>query len=189
MDAQKALSSLHCELKIMKAKNIQLSNSSGYLFVRCYLSAGNNKRVRVDCRQVSSKGDISWNESFSMDLIGSKQSMDIIMHGTILLELRWRGKTNAFFGRSRLVGRAEVPWRGAFESPNMEIERWVMMESKKHAPSVCVSLKIEVPSSGGLVRKNNWDERCGCCQCHGDCCNNTFVDNELLFIGVALDAF
>ncbi|XP_076924913.1 uncharacterized protein LOC143587530 [Bidens hawaiensis] len=191
MDAIKALSSLHCELKIMNARNIQLTNSGGYLFVRCYLSAGNNKRVRVDSREVSSKGDLSWNESFSLDCKGTKQSMGMIIHGMIVLELRWRSNSIALFGRSQLVGRAEVSWRDAFESPNMEIDRWVMMDLKKKgvkAPSVCVAMKIEVPSSEGMVvrKMNKWDESCGCC--HGDCCNNTYVDSEFLLIGAVLDA-
>ncbi|KAI3717190.1 hypothetical protein L1987_68636 [Smallanthus sonchifolius] len=187
-----ALSSLHCELKIMNAKNIQLTNSSGYLFVRCYLSAGNNKRVRVDSREVSSNGYICWNESFSLDCVGTKQSMDMIVHGTIVLELRWRSNSFALFGRSQLVGRGEVSWRGAFESPSMEIERCVMMEMKKKgvkAPSVRVAMKIVVLSRGGLVARkmNKWDESCECC--HGDCCNNTYVDTEFFLIGGALDAF
>ncbi|XP_076883369.1 uncharacterized protein LOC143532116 [Bidens hawaiensis] len=190
MDAIKALSSLQCELKIMNARNIHLTNSSGYLFVRCYLSAGNNKRVRVDSHEVSSKGDLSWNESFSLDCKGTKQSMDMVIHGTIVLELRVRSNLIALFGRSQLVGRAEVSWRDAFESPNMEIERWVMMDSKKKgvkAPSVCVAMKIEVPSREGMVvrKMNKWDESCGCC--HGDCCHNTYVDSEFFLIGAALD--
>ncbi|KAJ0843415.1 putative C2 domain superfamily protein [Helianthus annuus] len=193
MDALKALSSLHCELKIMNARNILLANSSGYLFVRCYLSAGNKKRVRVDSREVSSNGDLSWNESFSLDCQGTKQSMDMITHGTIVLELRWRSNSIALFGRSQLVGRAEVSWRDVFESPNMEMKRWVMMDSKKKGvkvPSVCVGMKInEVLSSEGMVvrKMNKWDESCGCC--HGDCCNNTYIDSEFFLIGAALEAF
>ncbi|KAI7746501.1 hypothetical protein M8C21_026239 [Ambrosia artemisiifolia] len=158
MDALKALSSLNFELKIMNAKNIQLANSSGYLFVRCYLSAGNNKRVRVDSREVSSNGDLSWNESFSLECKGANQSIDMITHGTIVLELRWRSNSIALFRRSQLVGRAEVSWRDAFESPNMEIKKWVMMESTKKglkASSVCVGMKIEVPSSEDILIVSN----------------------------------
>ncbi|KAK9080785.1 hypothetical protein SSX86_000543 [Deinandra increscens subsp. villosa] len=188
------MDALLCEFKILNAKNIHLTNSSGYLFVRCYLSAGNNKRVRVDSQNVSLSGDLSWNELFSLECRGTKQSMDMITHGTIRLELRWRSNTVSLFGNSsQLVGRAEIPWRGAFESPNMEIERWVMMKPEKKngekAPSVRVCLKIVVPSSGGFVERkvNKWDESCGCC--HGDCCNNTCEVSDVFLMGAALDAF
>ncbi|KVI03165.1 uncharacterized protein LOC112512863 [Cynara cardunculus var. scolymus] len=194
MDALKTLSSLHCELRIKNATNIQPPHSNGYLFVRCYLSAGNNKRVRLDSRLVSPNEDFSWDESFSLDCIGTNQSMDMIIHGTIALELRWRSNTVALFGGSRLLGRSEVSWRGVFESPNMELETWVMMKSKKNvikSPCVRIAMKIEVPSGVDLVerkRKNRWDESCG--GCHGDCCsNNTCFDSELFAIGAALDAF
>ncbi|KAL7601018.1 hypothetical protein Lser_V15G22393 [Lactuca serriola] len=191
-----ALKSLHCELMIMKAKNIQVTNSNGYLFVRCYLDAGNNKRVRLDSGKVSQYGEFSSNESFSLDCIGTKQSTDMIIHGTIVLELRWRSNTASMFRGSQLLGRTEVSWRDVFESPNMEMERWVMMKSKKKdvkMPSVRIAMKIETPFGCGqdLVeirkRRNKWDERCACC--HGDCCNSTCLDGELFAIGAALDAF
>ncbi|KAI3506460.1 hypothetical protein L1887_28819 [Cichorium endivia] len=191
-----ALKTLHCELRILNAKNIEVTNSHiGYLFVRCYLSAGNNKRVRLDSREVSPNGDISWNESYSLKCVGAKESMDMITHGTIFLELRCRSNTVSMFGRSQLLGRTEVSWSGVFESPNMEIERWVMMKSKKKdvkAPSVRIAMKIEIPFGCEVdlaerKRKNKWDERCGCC--HGDCSDNACVDGELFAIGAALDAF
>ncbi|KAK1423734.1 hypothetical protein QVD17_19042 [Tagetes erecta] len=187
MDALKDLSSLHCEIKIMNAKNIQLTNTNGCLFVRCYVSAGNNKRVRVDSREVCPNGEVSWNESFSLDCVGTKQSTDVIVQGTIVLELRWRSNSLASFGRSELVGRGEVSWRSAFESLNMQIERCVMLEAKKKgvkAPFVNVGMKI---SSGGLVARKmkKWDE-----SCHDECCNvSACVDSEFFFIGTALDAF
>ncbi|GKD33998.1 C2 calcium/lipid-binding domain-containing protein CaLB [Tanacetum coccineum] len=193
MDAIKGLSYLCCELKIMNAKNIQVDNSNGCLFIRCYLSSGNNKRVRLDSRQVSPNGSFSWNESFSLDCIGTKQSMDMIIHGTIVLELRWRSSTPALFGGSQLLGRSEVSWRGVFESPNMEMERWVMMKTKNKnvkAPSVRIAMKIKAPNGVRLVerkRKNKWDESCGCC--HGDFCNSACIHSELFIIGAALDAF
>ncbi|KAI3691446.1 hypothetical protein L2E82_49805 [Cichorium intybus] len=190
-----ALNALHCELKIMNCKNIYVTNSNGYLFVRCYLSAGNNKRVRFDSREMSPKGDICWNESFSLDCIGTKQSMDMISHGTIVLELRWKTNTMSMFARSQLLGTTELSWGGAFESPNMELDRWVMMKSKKKdvkAPSVRIAMKIETPFVCAVdlaerKRKNKWDERCGCC--HGDCSDSTCVDGELFAIGAAFDAF
>ncbi|GJU24703.1 hypothetical protein Tco_1163324 [Tanacetum coccineum] len=189
MDAINGLSYLCCELKIMNAKNIHVDNSNGCLFIRCCFSSRNNKRVRLDSRQVSPNGSFSWDESFSLD----KQSMDMIIHGTIVLELRWRSSTPALFGGSQLLGRSEVSWRGVFESPNMEMERWVMMKTKNKnvkAPSVRIAMKIKAPNGVRLVerkRKNKWDESCGCC--HGDFCNSACIDSELFIIGAALDAF
>ncbi|KAK1423735.1 hypothetical protein QVD17_19043 [Tagetes erecta] len=190
MDALKDVSSLHCEIKIINAKNIQLTNTNGFLFVRCYVSAGNNKRVHVDSREVCPNGEVSWNESFSLDCVGTKQSTDMIVQGTIVLELRWRSNSLASFGRSQVVGRGKVSWGGAFESLNMEIERCVTLEPKKKGvkvPSVYVGMKI---SSEGLVARKmkKWDESCECCR--GDCCNmSTCVDSEFFLIGAALDGF
>ncbi|KAI3665024.1 hypothetical protein L6452_43640 [Arctium lappa] len=203
MDAMKSPSSLHFEVKIMNAKNIEVTDSKGYLFIRYYLSAGNNKRVRLESR------DISWNESFSLDCLGTKQSMDMIIQGTVIFELRWRRSTVPLFrkiiggevnvGGSQLLGRAEVPWRGILDSPNMESERWVMMKSKKaviKAPSICVHMKIQVPTVVIMKEsktkdvgklKNKWDETCGCS--HGHCCQNLCVDSEIVAMGLALDAF
>nr|GEX06882.1 hypothetical protein [Tanacetum cinerariifolium] len=186
MDALKALSSLQCKLKILNAKNIHVANSDGYLFIRCYLSSGNNKRVRLDSRKVSPNGSFSWNESFSLDCKGTKQSMGMIIHGTVVLEFHWRRTTSSLFGR------AEVSWKGVFESPNMEMERCVMMKTKNKdmkAPSVRIVMKIKTPNGVALVerKKNKWDESCGCC--HGDFCNSACLDSELFVIGAALDDF
>ncbi|GKC61874.1 hypothetical protein Tco_1089472 [Tanacetum coccineum] len=67
---------------------------------------------------------------------------------------------------SSLFGRAEVSWKGVFESPNMEMERCVMMKTKNKdvkAPSVRIVMKIETPNGVALVerKKNKWDESRG----------------------------
>ncbi|KVH96845.1 hypothetical protein Ccrd_001059 [Cynara cardunculus var. scolymus] len=167
----------------MNAKNIQATSSNGYIFVRCYLSVGNDKRVRLESQRMSPNGDFSCDESFSLDCTGTNQSMDMIIHGTLALELRWRSNAVALFGGSRLLGRSKVSWRSVFESLNMELETWVMMKPKKNivkSPCVRIAMKIEAPPRVDLVerrRKNRWDESCGCC--HGDCCNNnTCFDSE-----------
>ncbi|KAL7599854.1 hypothetical protein Lser_V15G22402 [Lactuca serriola] len=207
MDAIKALSSFQVDVKIMSAKNIQVSNSKDYLFVRCYLSVGNNKRVRLESHAISPNEKISWNESFSLDCIAT-QSIDAIIQGTVVFELRSRSsKTpllhkfiggNANVRGSQLVGRGEVSWRSVFESQNMEGERWLLMRSKKadiKAPSICVSMKIQNPLVKNETKstktfgklKNKRDESCGCS--HGHCCETSCIDSELFAIGFALDAF
>ncbi|PWA85355.1 C2 calcium/lipid-binding domain, CaLB [Artemisia annua] len=146
----------------------------------CYPSFGNNKRVRLESRKVSPNGSFSWNESFSSDC-------------KVVLELRWRRNTSSVFRGSKLLGRAEVSWRGVFESPNMEMERWLMMITKNkdvNAPYVRIVMKIETPNGVAFVerkKKNKWDESCGCS--HGDFCNSACLDSELFVIGAALDAF
>lgn len=79
----------------------------------------------------------------------------------------------------------------------MESERWVVMQSKKaamKAPSICVSMKIQVPPVVVMKErktkdvdklKNKWDESCGCS--HGHCCQNLCVDSEIIAMGLALD--
>ncbi|KAI3506464.1 hypothetical protein L1887_28823 [Cichorium endivia] len=208
MDAIKALSSFRFEVKIMSAKNIQVTNSKGYLFVRCYLSAGNNKRVRLESQKVSPNENICWRESFSLDCI-ARQSVDAITHGNVVFELRSRTSTTPFLKKfiggnanvrgSQLLGRGEVSWRSILESPNMESERWLAMRSKKadiKEPSICVSMKIQTPQVEVMNEtktkvfgklKNKLDESCGCS--HGHCCETSCIDSELFAIGFALDAF
>ncbi|XP_071704552.1 uncharacterized protein [Rutidosis leptorrhynchoides] len=195
MDALKNLLSFHCELKIMSAKNIQVTSSNEYLFVRCYLYAGQNKRVRFDSREISKNGKLSWNEAFSLDCVGNNKSIDMITNKKIVLEIRSRSNSTVtnLLGGSRLIGRADVSWSDVLESKNMEIEKWVTMKSKKKdvkAPCVRIAMKIEVPHSvGSVVRKktSKLEDSCGCC--YGDCCNSTCVDSEFFVIGAALDAF
>ncbi|KAI3691452.1 hypothetical protein L2E82_49811 [Cichorium intybus] len=169
------------EKAAIKDKYLKLYDGS----YRCILEGESDERIFEVLDDI-----IAWSNSH-----WTKQSMDMITQGTIVLELRWRSNTVSMFGRSQLLGRAEVSWSGVFESPNMEIERWLMMKSKKKdvkAPSVLIAMKIEVHfgCEVDLVerkRKNKWDERCGCC--HGDCSDNTCVDGELFAIEAGLDAF
>ncbi|XP_071701711.1 uncharacterized protein [Rutidosis leptorrhynchoides] len=204
----KALSSFRFELKVMSAKNIQVIDSKGYLFVRCYLPTGDNRRVPLESKKISPNSNVSWNESFSFDCLGTKQPMDMIFDETIVFELRWKTSTtstNPLFtkiigvnrndGGSKVLGRAEVALRSIFESRNMESERWVVMRSKKgivKAPSIHLGMKIQVMHPVVLTKvvrklKNKWDERCGCS--HGHCCENSCIDSEIVAIGFALDGF
>ncbi|XP_059639628.1 uncharacterized protein LOC132282002 [Cornus florida] len=198
MDALQYLSSLSCELRIIRAKNMEFVKSTGHLFVRCYLSAGNNKRVRINSQEISSKSDLFWDESFSLECAGTKDSMDMLVQGSVVLELRWRSTVPVLgkLGGSRLLGRGEIPWKTVFESPEMEIEQWfslVPMSRRVHEdvkpPALQVWMKVRVPATIETVprRKNGrltkWDE-CGCmaggCRC---------ADYEIFALAAALDAF
>ncbi|KAA8546823.1 hypothetical protein F0562_003253 [Nyssa sinensis] len=89
MGAPQSLSSLSCELRIIRAKNMEFK-SVGYLFVRCYLSAGNSTRVQLNSREISSKSNLFWNESFSLQCLGTKDSRDMLIKGRVVFELCWR---------------------------------------------------------------------------------------------------
>lgn len=196
MDAPQQLSSLSCKLTIMQAKNVDFK-STGTLFVRCYLSAGNNKRIRLNSREISPRSDLSWNESFSLDCSGTQDSMDNLKQENVVFELRWRSKVPVF-GRiagSQLLGRVEIPWKEVFESPNMEMEKWVpMISSMRHVgdnkpPKLQLGMKVEVPAMEEMGRRRNgkvkkWDE-CGCKDFHGYSCE----DYDIFALAAALEAF
>ncbi|KAK2655772.1 hypothetical protein Ddye_008824 [Dipteronia dyeriana] len=199
-NAHQYLSSLSCEVGIIKAKNIELkSNSSstaGGVFVRYYLSGGKNKRsIQLNSKEISSsspsKSDddelmMIWNESFSLDKASSLKNL--------------LGKKKS---KSRLLGRAEIPWKTVFESPNLEIQNWVVMVQNNKinknsarvldqdhvnlaAPSLQVSMKVDDVDHQVLPKmvekKNNnksssrWVDECGCLDDHhhhGGCnCDN-----------------
>ncbi|KAI8540792.1 hypothetical protein RHMOL_Rhmol08G0012400 [Rhododendron molle] len=180
MAVSQHLTSFSCELRITRVKNVDhLIKSSGQVFVRCYLSAGNNTRVRLETLEISSKSNLFFNYSLSLNCSGPQDSTAKLMEsGTAVFELRQRKVTRPFLGKvgSDLLARAEVPWKSVFESPEMEIERWVFMVPKRRRgnedekpPAVEVAMKIRVPAVAETVatrrtqyrRERKWDE-CGC---------------------------
>ncbi|KAL6993143.1 hypothetical protein U1Q18_011261 [Sarracenia purpurea var. burkii] len=195
------LSSFGYELKIIRARNIDLKYSNGHLFVRCFLSAGNNDRVRLESREISSKSDLFWNQNFSLECLATQDSMNKLMEGSVVLELRWRTSVPVLgkIGGSRLLGRAEIPWKTVSESPEIEIEKWVVVMAAKSRgadedakpPALQVAMKVRVPAAAetaaGRRRRRrgltNWEE-CGCTD--GGC---TCKDYDRVFAGAAaLDA-
>ncbi|KAL6993142.1 hypothetical protein U1Q18_011260 [Sarracenia purpurea var. burkii] len=181
------LSSFSSELKIIRARNIDFKNSNGHLFVRCFLSTGNNNnRIRLESRDISSKSDLFWNQNFSLECQGTQESLNKLMEGSVVLELRWRTSVPVLgkIGGSRLLGRAEIPWKTVSESPDMEIEKWVVdmvaksrgVDEDAKLPALQVAMKVRVPAvaetgagrrrrRGGLTK---WEERVctdGGCTC------------------------
>ncbi|KAJ0096763.1 hypothetical protein Patl1_27238 [Pistacia atlantica] len=110
------LSSLSCELRIIKAKNIEFnkSTSNGGFFVRYYLSTCNNKRIELNTKEISpSSGNLIWNESFSLECLGSEDSISNLKQQNVVFELRWRRTTPSCLGKkckSQLLGKAEISW-------------------------------------------------------------------------------
>ncbi|KAK1370981.1 Transmembrane gamma-carboxyglutamic acid protein like [Heracleum sosnowskyi] len=179
-----------CELQIIRARNIEFE-STGSLFVRCYMSAGNNKRVRFQSREVSSS-NMAWNQSFSLSCFGTKESMtNMLLEGTVIFELRLRSEIS-FFGRtgkSQLMGKAEVPWKTVYESSTLDIEKWIVMNSKKSLvdgvkpPAVEIGMKVggALPAMPKATKQNkSCGDKCECKSC---------VNCELFALDAALELF
>uniref|UniRef100_A0A6N2LZ78 C2 domain-containing protein n=1 Tax=Salix viminalis TaxID=40686 RepID=A0A6N2LZ78_SALVM len=185
-----------CKDKILQAKNVEFK-SHGSLFVRYYLSTGNNKRAQLNSREISAKADLFWNESFS--LCQHEDSINSLKQQTVVFELRWRS-TNPILGKvrgSQLLGRAEVPWKTVLESPKLEMEKWVRMVSNKGVvpddvkpPSVQIAMRVRVPAMAEMEktkrrngRLKRWDD-CGCCKDSGCRCE----DYDIFVLVAALEA-
>ncbi|XP_010269241.1 PREDICTED: uncharacterized protein LOC104605969 [Nelumbo nucifera] len=191
------LSWLNCQLRIIRAKNLDFI-STGNLFVRFYLSAGNNGRVRLNSREIpSTSDDPYWNESFSLECFGTQDPMEVFKQQTVTFELRWRSKAPILgkIGGSKLLGRAEIAWKDVLDSPNLAIERWVttiptnsrVLEGLK-PPALQIEMTIRMPGTpeiakqGREARSTRWSE-CGCK--HGDCSGG---DDDIFALAAALEA-
>ncbi|XVF17236.1 hypothetical protein REPUB_Repub10bG0102500 [Reevesia pubescens] len=200
------ISSLSCELRILQSKNIE-PKSSGNLFVRYFLSAGNNKRIQLNSQEIHSKSEqLIWNESFSLEFSGAEESINDLKQQTLVFELRWRRTIPVVFGKlgkSQLLGRAEMPWKAVFESPNMEIDKyWVTMVSMNDRvleslkpPSLQISMKVVLrgPAMVEIEKKkknrkerlnNNWDG-CGCKDIGRGC--NSCADYEIFALAAVME--
>ncbi|CAN1190674.1 hypothetical protein LINPERPRIM_LOCUS39994 [Linum perenne] len=154
--------------------NRYYSKPHGHLFVRYYLSSGNNK-IQLQTREIPSGDHVVWNESFSLDCLGTQDSINDLKSSSVVFELRWRpsSRSNIILGRasSKLVGRGEVTWRNVMESSGMEIEKWVVMCPKNSKrcdgvkpPSVKIGMRVvSVPTS---TKKKNENYECGCSRRH-----------------------
>ncbi|KAK4356649.1 hypothetical protein RND71_025620 [Anisodus tanguticus] len=202
MENTQHLSSISCEIQIIRARNIEQSSLGKInLFVRCYLPVGNNQRVKLNSQEISSKSNLFWDESFSLDCLGTQDSINMLKQDVVVFELRSR-KYLPFLGKnigsSQLLGKAEIPWKRVFESTEMEIEEWAIFmgaTSKNNEdvkpPAVKIAMKVKVEAI--KVKKNDklrrsWDESCSC---KGYCgCNSSSIfsadDYEIFALGAAL---
>ena len=165
---------ISCELSLIRARNVDLIPTGSSLFVRCYMSAGNKNRVRFQSREVSSSNSV-WNQSFSLDCFGTKESMrSMLLEGTVIFELRCRSGIS-FFGRTRksqLLGKAEVPWKSVLESSTMDVEKWAVMETGKSLrdgvkpPAVQIGMKVDGAAPPAATKAVKQRKSCGDgCQC------------------------
>ncbi|WCJ31873.1 hypothetical protein M5689_013324 [Euphorbia peplus] len=185
MDSQQfSSSSLTCEIRVIQAKNIQ-QKSHGTFFVRYHLSAPNNKKIQINTTEISSTSHLFWNESTSVEGLGTKVTVDSLKQEKIVLELRWRSNSsNPIRRSSKLVGTAEIPWSRVFEAPNLEMEKWVtMMSSQKmnrtsvfdesvKLPCIQICMRLRIPAELMVEKKRinrSQEYECqhknGCCKC------------------------
>uniref|UniRef100_A0A7N0VFX4 C2 domain-containing protein n=1 Tax=Kalanchoe fedtschenkoi TaxID=63787 RepID=A0A7N0VFX4_KALFE len=186
-------SSLKCELKILEAKNVEL-NPSSELFVRCYLAGGNNTKVPINTREISSMSDkLHWGECFSLECSGDYNLIETLRQQDVVFELRRRSETRSVFNKlksSNLVGRAEVAWKTVFESTDMKIEQWLPLALKGASvaegfklPTIRIGMTIQVSTmkeKEGQKESSRRRRSLGECGCkYGACC---CVDDDLLLV-------
>ncbi|XP_059302378.1 uncharacterized protein LOC132054364 [Lycium ferocissimum] len=206
MDNSQKYSSLSCEIQIIRARNVEQRSLGSSLFVRCYLSAGEDQRVQINSQEIvpSKSYDLFWDESFSLDCSGTEDSINNLKQGSVVFELHSKkilpilGKV----GGSQILGRAEIPWTSVFESTNMEIVEWAIMGSEKRhlhedvkpmavqiAMTVSVKETTKVKKNDNL-RSSSWDNKCACMDYCG--CNSSNIlsadDYEVFALGAVLGA-
>ncbi|OVA14185.1 C2 calcium-dependent membrane targeting [Macleaya cordata] len=200
MDPSQNPSSLNCELRIIRAKNLDFL-TTGNLFVRYYLLNQNNQRIQLNTREIplSSMIDPFWNELISLECSGAKNVTDKLSRQSVVFELRWRN-TNSILGNiigSKLLGRAEISWMEVLESKELSIEKWVTTISKNSRifeglkpAALQIGMKITVPGTvdtskrrNKIIRSRNWNE-CGCK--HGGCNDR---DDDIFTLAAALEVF
>ncbi|XP_026437739.1 uncharacterized protein LOC113335951 [Papaver somniferum] len=191
-------SSLNCELRIIRAKNLDFS-TNGTLFVRYYILNETSERIRLNTREVASSSvcDPCWNHSISLECSRDKDVIDKLSQQTIVFELRSRS-TKSIFGRSKVLGTAEISWLEVLESTELSIEKWVPTISKSNSisdnskpASLQIGMKITVPETIHTLKNKsqtrfstkNWKE-CGCK--HGGC---TDTNEDVFAVAATLEVF
>ncbi|PON32307.1 C2 domain containing protein [Parasponia andersonii] len=206
MVSPKSFSSLTLELKIIEATNIE-SKPRGNLYVRYYLSGEDKKKkVRFKTKEISTRNDLVWNQSFSLDCCGTGHQgfIDVakLKQEILVFELRWRKRVPLLgrltFGGSKLLGKAEIAWKEVIESPNMVLDKWVTivnsvggdraLEGVVKPAKLKVEIRVRVWKAEEILEnrrvrmgKKNWDE-CGCQNGHHRCCTSSTCDHYDIFL-------
>ncbi|KAI6699580.1 hypothetical protein NL676_013904 [Syzygium grande] len=209
MVASRPPSSFSCEISITEAKNMDLVQPTDTVFVRLYLSAGNSgQKIRLNTRELPSPSSsgLLWNESFSLACVGNEDSMRALRQASVVFELRTRNGASVLgpIGRrSKVVGRAEVPWKTVLESPNMEMETWARMAppSRRRVsedvkpPSVRIAARLRMVDTADVVdrRERTREARlkkageCECDDCGLSLCSRE--DYDVFAIAATVEAF
>ncbi|CAJ2667832.1 unnamed protein product [Trifolium pratense] len=77
-----------CELRIIQARNIEFVKPTKNLFARLYLPTGNNKRIQLHSKNVSTKSLPFWDESFNLDCSCPQEFLENLNQQSLVLELR-----------------------------------------------------------------------------------------------------
>ncbi|VVB18078.1 unnamed protein product [Arabis nemorensis] len=197
----KKFHSLKCQVRIVEARNVKIkSQASTTMFVRFYLSAGQHKKIEVNTREICSKSDkLVWDQSFGLECQGNEEAIEELKQQRVVFELR-RKKTSSFLrksSRSEVVGRGEVSWDSVFESPGMEIERFVVMGESKdrilddEKPVLLkIALQVQALEMEKMMLINKKEKRleklCVCCSSR-DCGSCNCLDYEAFALACALD--
>jgi hypothetical protein len=192
-----AYANFSCELRIKQARNVEFIKSTKNLFARLYLPTGNNKRIQLNSKNVSTKSLPFWDESFNLDCSCPQQFLENLNEQRLVLELRQK----KIWG-SQLIGKSEIPWKVIIGSQNMELKKWLNMdlvsgsdckEGMFKTPEVEVEIKVRVALVAEMEKQNkkrlnNWNE-CGCKNGHDHqvWCNTE--DCDIFALGAALEAF
>ncbi|KAK2443742.1 hypothetical protein QL285_014819 [Trifolium repens] len=186
-----------CELRIIQARNVEFIKSTKNLFTRLYLPTGNNKRIQLNSKSVSTKSLPFWDESFNLDCSCPQEFLENLNQQSLVLELRQR----KIWG-SKLIAKNEIPWKVILESQNMELKKWLKMdlvngsdckEGMFTTPEVEVEIKVRVASVSEMEKQNkkrlnNWNE-CGCKNGHDHQAWCNTEDYDIFALGAALEAF
>jgi hypothetical protein len=196
---EKKLRSLKCQVRIVEARNVEIKSQASTLFVRFYLSAGHNRKIEVNTRELSSKSDqLMWDQSFGLECQGDEAAVKELKQQRVVFELR-RKKKSTFIrksSKSEVVGRGEVSWESVFESPGMEIERLVVMGESKNwvledeRPLLLkIALKVQaLEEMEKMLIKNDKKTEKLCCVCSSrDCGSCSCLDYEAFALVCALD--
>ncbi|KAK7281009.1 hypothetical protein RIF29_08637 [Crotalaria pallida] len=200
MDSSHKFPSFTFELRIIQAKNIeQIKYMGNSLFARFYLPTGNNKRIQLNSKRVSSRSVIPfWNESFNLECSCPREFLEILKQESMVLELRQSNTTLGRLWGSHLVGNGKIPWKKILDSPNMVFKEWVKMdlvngrgcgEDMVKSPEVQVEIKVKVAS---IEKEESWLIKwdvCGCKHGHDQHAWSSVEDYDIFAIGATLEAF
>ncbi|CAN8251573.1 unnamed protein product [Cochlearia groenlandica] len=197
---EKRLGSLKCQVRIVEARNVEYKSQANTLFVRFYLSAGHNRKIQVNTREICSKSDnLVWDQSFGLECQGNEEAVKDLKQQKVVFELR-RKKTSSFLrktSRSEVLGRGEVSWESVFESPGMEIERFIVMGDSKNRffedekPVLLkIALKVQALQMGQMLitkKEKRLEKLSECCDNSRDCGSCKCLDYEAFVLACALD--
>jgi len=144
-------------LEILEARNVAVKPAGGRdgLFVRYYLSTGSagegNNNIAVNSREVMSKANPEWKQSFCLECGGSTEDANVISElqkQSVRFELRERSSRikllGSMFRASKLVGWVEIAWKDLLASPTLSINNWFPLSSINGRSQLPPSLHLAI---------------------------------------------